>query len=55
VVRAVRASLFGAFDREWLGPLGVVALTTGAAFVCAVLLGRWRIVSRADYRPMIDL
>jgi len=55
VVRAVRASLFGAFDREWLGPLGIIALTAGIAFLSAVLIGRWRIVSRADYRPMIDL
>lgn len=55
VVRAVRASLFGAFDREWLSPLGIVALTAGIAFVCAVLVGRWRIVSRANYRPTIDL
>ena len=51
----MRASLFGAFDREWLGPLGIIALTAGIAFLSAVLIGRWRIVSRADYRPMIDL
>jgi len=55
VVRAVRASLFGAFDREWLTPLAIVALTAAAAFACAAMIGRWRVVPRESYRPSLDL
>jgi putative membrane protein len=54
VVRAVRASLFGAFDREWLAPLGMVLLAALVAFACATLVGRWRVVARDLYRPTID-
>jgi putative membrane protein len=55
VVRAVRASLFGAFDREWLAPLGMVLIAALIAFACAALIGRWRMVERQAYGPSIDL
>ena len=55
VVRAVRASMFGAFDSEWLSALGLVVLAALAAGLMATWVGRWRFVPGRDYRPALDL
>ena len=55
VVRAFRASLFGAFDGAWLPALGVVMLQGVLALLVACFLGRWKFVADADYAPAIDL
>ncbi len=55
VVRAVRASMFGAFDSEWLSALGLVVLAALAAGLLATWVGRWRFVPGNDYRPALDL
>lgn len=54
VVRAMRASLFGAFDGNWLRPVAVVAAVGLVSLAVSAGLGRWRIVAEADYRPPID-
>ena len=55
VVRAYRASLFGAYDGAssdaWLAML----VTGVAALALAVSLGRWRAVPTAAYRPTMEV
>ncbi|MBU6272312.1 MAG: YhgE/Pip domain-containing protein [Betaproteobacteria bacterium] len=55
VVRAVRASMFGAFDSEWLSALALVVLAALVAGMLATWVGRWRFVPASDYRPALDL
>jgi putative membrane protein len=55
VVRAVRASMFGAFDSDWLQALGVVALAALVAFTFAARVGRWRFVPPEEHRPAMDI
>jgi YhgE/Pip-like protein len=55
VVRAVRASLFGAFDHSWGLALGLVALAGVVALVIATWVGRWRVVPQEHYGPKLDL
>jgi putative membrane protein len=55
VVRAVKASLFGAFDGEWALPLAYVAASGTAAVLLSMLVGRWRFVKTTAMRPAIDI
>lgn len=55
VVRAFRASMFGAYDGQWLAHWTVVAVCGGAALLGAMLVGRWKFIPAADYRPGIEL
>ncbi len=55
VVRAFRASLFGAFDGAWLPALGVVAAQGVLALLIATWLGKWKFIDTAHYGPAIDL
>ncbi len=55
VVRAFRASMFGAYDGQWLAHWAVVAGCGGAALLGATLAGRWKITPAADYHPGIEL
>lgn len=55
VVRAFRASLFGAYDNAWLAAWGVILLAAGIAFLFATFVGRWRFVSGEEHRPALDL
>ncbi len=54
VVRAFRASLFGAYDNAWLSAWSVILLTAAIAFVVS-FLGRWTFVSEEEHRPALDL
>ena len=54
VVRAIKATMFGAYDGVWLGPIALVALAGGVAFVTACWVGRWRYVKPATVRPAVD-
>ena len=54
VVKAFRASLFGAFDNGWLHAWSMVAAIGGVCLVLASVLGRWKVVSQADYQPAIE-
>ena len=55
VVKAVKASLFGAFDGNWLLPLARVAAWGIAALVVAMWVGPWRYVKASAMRPPVDL
>jgi putative membrane protein len=55
VVRAFRASLFGAYDNAWLTAWAVIALAAAIAFLAAAFLGRWHYVPDAEHRPALDL
>ncbi|MES2508961.1 MAG: YhgE/Pip domain-containing protein [Pseudomonadota bacterium] len=55
VVRAVRASMFGAYDNQWLQLSAVIACAAAIGLVAATFIGRWRFVSEEEHRPAIDL
>ncbi len=54
VVRAIKATMFGAYDGVWLGPISLVMLAGGIAFLTACWVGRWRYVKPATVRPAVD-
>jgi putative membrane protein len=55
VVKAIKASLFGAFESHWLGELQWVALWGVLAMLMASFVGRWRFVRPSALRPVLDL
>jgi putative membrane protein len=55
VVKAIKASLFGAFESHWLGALQWVALWGVLAMLMASFVGRWRFVRPSALRPVLDL
>ena len=55
VVRAFRASMFGAYDGQWLAHWAVVVGCGGAALLGATLAGRWKVIPAEDYHPGIEL
>ena len=55
VVRALKASLFGAFDGQWLLALDRTMVVAVLSAGSAVLIGRWRFVRPAGLRPALDL
>ena len=55
VVKAFRASLFGAYDHGWAQAWGTVILAGTAALLLAALVGRWKVVPDATYRPGIEI
>ncbi len=55
VVRAFRATLFGAFEGAWLTAWTLVVLAGLAATVIGMFGGRWKIVPDADYGPAVDV
>lgn len=55
VVRALKASLFGAFEGNWQQPLQLVALAGVTAAALACYVGRWRFVKPSLLRPALDL
>lgn len=55
VVRAFRASMFGAYDGQWLSHWAVVAGCGAAALAGATLLGRWKVIEASAYHPGIEI
>ena len=55
VVRAFRASMFGAYDGQWLAHWAVVAGSGAVALIGATLVGRWKVIPAADYHPGIEI
>jgi putative membrane protein len=51
VVRAFRASLFGAYDNAWLAAWSMIMPTAAIAFVISTRVGQWRFVSGDEHRP----
>ncbi|MCS6762975.1 MAG: hypothetical protein MO853_01990 [Candidatus Protistobacter heckmanni] len=54
VVKAFRASLFGAYANGWLQAWAVVVLAGGLCMLTAGLVCRWRVVPHHEYRPSIE-
>jgi putative membrane protein len=54
VVKAIKASMFGAFDHAWQFPLLLVAVSGLAATVMACTVGKWRYVEQASIRPSVN-
>ena len=54
VIKALRASMFGAFDNDWLSAWLVIGLIGFVAWVAACYVGRWQFVSQQDHRPAME-
>lgn len=54
VVKAFRASLFGAFDNGWMHVWSIVILGGISALLLAGFAGRWKVVQEVDYKPGIE-
>ena len=54
VIKAFRASLFGAFNNGWSEALSVVVMGGLGALLLAGVAGKWRVVSIENYRPGIE-
>jgi putative membrane protein len=54
VVKALRASLFGAFDNGWLQAWSMMCLAGLSALAATFFVGRWKFVSSEDYRPAVE-
>lgn len=55
VVKALRASLFGAYEHGWVSEWVDLVLVGLCALLLASLVRRWKLVAAADYRPGIEL
>lgn len=54
-VKALRASLFGAFDNGWLWAWLELLLFGALALLLASLVRRWQLVELPEYRPGIEI
>jgi putative membrane protein len=54
VIKAFRASLFGAYDHGWAAAMGVIVLAGAVSLLLATFVGRWRFVPDAEHRPGIE-
>jgi len=54
VVKAIKATMFGAYDDAWQIPLLLLLLTSIGAAVFASMWGRWRFVNSESVRPAVD-
>ncbi len=55
VIKALRASMFNAFDGAWLNAWLIIGLTGAMAWLSACFVGRWRFVPPAEHRPAMDI
>ncbi|MEI8324489.1 MAG: YhgE/Pip family protein, partial [Betaproteobacteria bacterium] len=55
VIKTFRASLFGAFDNDWMQAWTVVVYSGVAALALAACVTRWKFVETAHYKPGIDI
>lgn len=55
VIKAFRASLFGAFNNGWSEALSVVLIGGFGALLLAGVAGKWKVVSIQNYRPGIEV
>jgi putative membrane protein len=54
-VKAIKVSMFGAFEGAWQQPLLVVAVFGLGALLLSACVGRWRFVSHDTMRPSVEL
>ena len=54
VIKALRVTMFGAFDGDWLSAWLVIALIGAIAWLAACFVGRWQFVSTEDHRPAME-
>jgi len=54
VVKAIKATMFGAYEGGWQQPLQWIAATIVVAIASAILWGRWRFVDPEHIRPAVD-
>ena len=54
VIKALRASMFGAFEGDWLSAWLVIGLIGSIAWLAACFVGRWQFVSPQDHRPAME-
>ncbi len=54
VIKALRATMFGAFDGDWLSPWLAIGLIGAIAWLAACFVGRWQFVSAEDHRPAME-
>lgn len=55
VVKALRASMFGALEGGWLEAWSMVGLGAVLMAVTACFVGRWKLVTEAEHRPAMDI
>lgn len=55
VIKALRASMFGAFDGSWLTSWLAIGLAGTLAWLVACFVGNWKLVSAEEHRPAIDI
>lgn len=55
VIKALRASMFGAFNGEWLMPWLVIALVGSLTWLVACFVGTWQFVGPDEHRPALDI
>ncbi len=55
VVQAFRVSLFGAYDGVFWPPLLIVLAIGAGALVLGTVVGRWRVMPVAQWRPPLDI
>jgi putative membrane protein len=55
VIKALRASMFGAFEGQWLQPWLAVGVTGIVAALSACYIGRWKLVTPDEHRPAMDI
>lgn len=54
VVQAIKASMFGAYDSQWMQPMLQVATAGVVATLMASFVGHWRYVNHNEMRPPIE-
>jgi putative membrane protein len=54
LVRSFRATMFGAFDSHWLGPIGQLGLVAGGMIILSILFAKWKYVPRESYGPAVE-
>lgn len=55
VVKALRASLFGAFDGDWFSAWVFIGLMGATAWLSACYVGTWKFVGPDEHRPAMDI
>jgi putative membrane protein len=54
MLRALRATMFGAFEGRWESSAGILALFAAGAIIVGFLLARWKMVPRKNYGPAVE-